>query len=125
MKYVCLGFLEPGKLEGMDQSDRTAMLDECLSYNEELRKNGHLLADEQLQTANTAVIVAWNDGSVAVIEGPYAETKAQLRGIQVLEARDLNHAIQMVSQSPSLRLGCEIVEIRPVAEIVEVIKAGE
>src|SRR6202021_2587929 len=98
MKYICLGYLEPGKFENMSESERNTMLDECFSYNDELRKNGHLLAEEPLQPANTAVTVVWNDGKVAVTDGPYAETKEQLGGIQVLEARDLNHAIQLVSQ---------------------------
>src|SRR5579863_6710879 len=62
----------------------------CFSYNDELRKNGHLIAEEPLQPANTAVTVYWKSGKVAVTDGPYAETKEQLGGIQVLEARDLN-----------------------------------
>jgi hypothetical protein len=79
------------------QSVRNTMLDECFSYNDELRKNGHLVAEEPLQPANTAVTVYWKNGKVAVTDGPYAETKEQLGGIQVLEARDLNHAIQLIS----------------------------
>src|SRR6202040_2461689 len=94
MKYICLGYLEPGKFENMSESERNTMLDECFSYNDELRKNGHLVAEEPLQPANTAVTVSWKNGKVAVTDGPYAETKEQLGGIQVLEARDLNHAIQ-------------------------------
>ena len=57
MKYICLGYLEPGKFENMSESERNTMLDECFSYNDELRKNGHLLAEEPLQPANTAVTV--------------------------------------------------------------------
>jgi len=71
-------------------------MDECFSYNDELRKNGHLVAEEPLQSANTAVTVGWKDGKFAVTDGPYAETKEQLGGIQVREARDLNHAIQLI-----------------------------
>jgi hypothetical protein len=100
MKYICLGYLEPGKFENMSESERNTMLDECFSYNDELRKNGHLVAEEPLQPANTAVTVGWKNGKVAVTDGPYAETKEQLGGIQVLEARDLNHAIQLISQCP-------------------------
>ena len=122
MKYVCLGYLEPGKFENMSENERNAVLDECFSYNDELRKNRHLVAEEPLQPANTAVTLYWKNGKVAVTDGPYAETKEQLGGIQVLEARDLNHAIQLISQSPGLRLGCGLIEIRPAADLNELMR---
>ena len=125
MKYICLGYLEPGKFENMSESERNTVLDECFSYNDELRESGHLLAEEALQPANTAVTVDWKKGKVAVTDGPYAETKEQLGGIQVLEARDLNHAIQLISQSPGLRLGCGLIEIRPAADIGEMMRESE
>ena len=125
MKYICLGYLEPGKFENMSESERNTVLDECFSYNDELRKNGHLVTVEPLQPANTAVTVSWKHGKVAVTDGRYAETKEQLGGIQVLEARDLNHAIQLISQSPGLRLGCGLIEIRPAADVSELMKASE
>ena len=62
MKYICLGYLEPGKFENMSESERNTMLDECFSYNDELRRNGHLVAEEPLQPANTAVTVSWKNG---------------------------------------------------------------
>ena len=123
MKYICLGYLEPGKFENMSEVERNTVFDECFSYNDGLRKNGNLLAEEALQPANTAVTVALKNGKVAVTDGPYAETKEQLGGIQVLEARDLNHAIQLISQSPGL--GCGTIEIRPAADISEIVKASE
>jgi hypothetical protein len=125
MKYVCLGYLEPGKFENMSESERNTVLDECFSYNDELRKNGHLVAEEPLQPANKAVTLYWKNGKAALTDGPYAETKEQLGGIQVIEARDLNHAIQLISQSPGLRLGCGLIEIRPAADIREMMKASE
>jgi hypothetical protein len=125
MKYVCLGYLEPGKFETMSESERNSVLDDCFSYNDELRKNGHLVAEEALQPADTAVIVDWKNGKVAVTDGPYAETKEQLGGLQVIEARDLNHAIQLISQSPGLRLGCGLIEIRPAADLAELMRASE
>ncbi len=120
MKYICLGYIEPGKFESMSESERNTTLDECFSYNDELRKNGHLVAEEPLQPAKTAVTVCWKNGKVAVTDGPYAETKEQLGGIQVLEARDLNHAIQLISQCPGVRLKCGTIEIRPAADINEI-----
>src|SRR5271156_3293856 len=125
MKYICLGYLEPGKFENMSESERNTMLDECFSYNDELRKNGHLLAEEPLQPPNAAVTVYSKNGKVAVTDGPYAETKEQLGGIQVLEARDLNHAIQLISQSPGVKLNCGTIEIRPAADIKEMIGESE
>jgi hypothetical protein len=125
MKYICLGYLEPGKFENMSESERNTVFDECFSYNDELRKNRHLLAEEPLQPPNTAVTVSLKNGKVAVTDGPYAETKEQLGGIQVIEARDLNHAIQLISQSPGVKLQCGTIEIRPAADIDEIIKESE
>ena len=125
MKYICLGYLEPGKFENMSESERNCVLDECFGYNDELRKNGHLVAEHPLQPANTAVTVDWKNGKVTVTDGPYAETKEQLGGIQVLEARDLNHAIQLISLSPGVRLKCGLIEIRAAADISEIVKASE
>ena len=123
MKYICLGYLEPGKFENMSESERNTVLDECFSYNDELRKNGYLVAEEPLQPANTAVTVYWKNGKVAVTDGPYAETKEQLGGILVLEARDLNHAIQLISQHPGVK--CGPFEIRPAADLNAMIKESE
>jgi hypothetical protein len=81
-----LGYLEPGKFENMPESERNTVLDECFGYNDELRKSEHLIAEEPLQPANRAVTVCWKNGKVAVTDGPYAETKEQLGGIQMLEA---------------------------------------
>ncbi len=125
MKYVCLGYLEPGKFENMPESQRNTVLDECFSYNDELRKNGHLIAEEPLQPPSAAVTVSWKNGKVAVTDGPYAETKEQLGGIQVIEARDLNHAIQLISQSPGVKLNCGSIEIRPAEDIKDLIKESE
>ncbi|HEX4154389.1 MAG TPA: YciI family protein [Acidobacteriaceae bacterium] len=125
MRYICLGYLAPGKFENMSESERNTVLDACFSYNDELRKNGHLIAEEPLQAAGTAVTVSWINGEVAVTDGPYAETKEQLGGIQVLEARDLNHAIQLISQSPGVQLQCGTIEIRPAADISELIRESE
>jgi len=107
----------------MSESERNTMLDECSSYDDELRKNGHFAAGEALQPANTAMTVYWKNGKVAVTDGPYAETKEQLGGILVLEARDLNHAIQLISQHPGVKSGP--FEIRPAADLNEMIKESE
>jgi hypothetical protein len=103
MKYICLGYIEPNKFETMSESERDAMLDECFTYDDILRKKGHFADGEALQGPYTATTLRWNHGKVSVADGPYAETKEQLGGILVLEARDLNHAIQVDVETP----GCE------------------
>src|SRR6201984_335455 len=125
MKYICLGYLEPGKFERMTEDERYATFDECFEYNDDLRANGHLIADVPLQPPETALTLYWKNGKVATTDGPYAETQEQLAGIQILEARDLNHAVQLVSQLPGFKHGLGPVEIRPVMDISEIIKASE
>src|SRR5687768_3611144 len=115
MKYVCLGYIENGKWESLSESQRNAMMEECFEYDDVLRKNGHFIGGEALQSANNAVTLRWEGGQVAVTDGPYAETKEQLGGILLLEANDLNHAIQLMSKHPGVRLGGPF-EIRPADE---------
>jgi hypothetical protein len=123
MKYICLGYIEPGKFEGMTEDERHATFDECFEYNDHLRANGHLVAEVPLQPPETALTLYWKNGKVATTDGPYAETKEQLGGIQILEARDLNHAIQLISQHAGMKYGS--VEIRPVADLNEMMKESE
>jgi hypothetical protein len=125
MKYICLGYLEPGKFEGMTEGERNAVFDECFEHNDRLRANGHLVAEAPLQPAETAVTLYWKNGKVATTDGPYAETKEQLGGLQILEARDLYHAIQLVSQLPGFKYGLGPIEIRPLADLSEIIKQSE
>ena len=107
MKYICLGYIEPGKFEGMTEDERHATFDECFEYNDHLRANGHLVAEVPLQPPETALTLYWKNGKVATTDGPYAETKEQLGGIQILKARDLNHAFQLISQQPGFKYGFE------------------
>ena len=123
MKYVCLGFIEPGKFKGMTEDEQHTIFDECFEYNDRLRANGHIAADAPLQPPETAVTMYWKNGEVTTTDGPYTETKEQLAGILILEARDLNHAIQLISQHPGMKLGTN--EIRPVADLSEIIKESE
>src|SRR5664279_1609375 len=75
MKYICLGYLEPGKFEGMTENERNAVLDECFEHNDHLRANGHLVAEVPLLPPETAVTLYWKNGKVATTDGPYAETR--------------------------------------------------
>ncbi len=123
MKYICLGYLEPGKFENMSESERNTVLDECFEYNDHLRSSGHVVAEAPLQPPESAVTLYWKNGKVSATDGPYAETKEHLGGILILEARDLNHAIQLISRHPGMKLGTN--EIRPLADMSEIIKESE
>jgi hypothetical protein len=123
MKYICLGYIEPNKFESMSENERSALLDACFTYDDALGKNGHFAGGEALQSANTAKTLRWANGKVSVIDGPYAETKEQLGGILILEARDLNHAIELMSQHPGVKVGP--FEIRPAADLTEMIRESE
>ena len=125
MKYICLGYIEPGKFEGMTGDERNAVLDDCFEHNDYLRDNGHLVGEMALQPPETAVTLYWKNGKVATTDGPYAETKEQLGGISILEARDLNHAIQLISQLPGFKYGLGPIEIRPAADLNEMMTASE
>ena len=123
MKYICLGYIEEGKWEGMSESDRNAMMDECFTYDDELRANGHFAGGEALQNHQTAVTLRWRDGKVSITDGPYAETQEQLGGILILEVHDLSHAIQLMSKHPGVKAGP--FEIRPAADLTEMIRQSE
>ena len=125
MKYICLGYIERGKVEGMTDDERNAMLDECFEHNDHLRANGYVVAELALQPPETAMTLYWENGKVATTDGPYAETKEQLGGLQIIEARDLNHAIQLVSQLPGFKYGLGPIEIRPIVDLSEIIKESE
>jgi len=123
MKYVCLGYIEAGKFEGMSERERNAFLDGCFAYDDVLREGGHFAGGEALQSASGAVTLRFRDGKVSVTDGPYAETKEQIGGILILEANDLNHAIQLMSQHPGVRAGP--FEIRPAADLSAMIRESE
>lgn len=123
MKYVCLGYIEAGKFEAMSDSERNSFVDGCFTYDDVLRKGGHFAGGEALQPASSAVTLRYQGGKVMVTDGPYAETKEQIGGILILEADDLNHAIQLMSEHPGVRGGP--FEIRPAADLTEMIRDSE
>ena len=124
MKYICLGYYDKGKFDGMTDAERNAMFDTCFEYDDHLRADGHWAGGEALQPVETALTLYWKNGKVATTDGPYVETKEQLGGILVLEARDMNHAIQLMAQHPALKYG-NTFEIRPSFDMNELIKASE
>ena len=124
MKYICLGYYDKSKFDGMTEAEQHAMFDECFEYDDHLRANGHVAAEAALQPPETALTLYWKNGKVATTDGPFAETKEQIGGIGILEARDMNHAVQLMAQHPSLKYG-SVWEIRPAGDMSEIIKASE
>ena len=116
MKYVCLGFIDEKKFASIPQADVQRMMEECFAYDDELRRGGHFLGGEALDHARNAVTLRVKDGEVEVTDGPYVETKETLGGILLLEARDLNHAIALMSKHPGVKMGP--FEIRPANEAI-------
>jgi hypothetical protein len=114
MKYLCLGYLDESAWEAMPEKEQEALVAECFAYDRVLRKGGHFVDGHALQDPTSAATVRSRNGKVSVTDGPFAETKEQLGGLLLLEADDLNHAIQLISKHPGTRIGP--FEIRPIDE---------
>lgn len=114
MKYVCLGYYDEKSWNARPKAEQDALVQECFAYDAELKKGGHFADGLALAGAAGAVTVRWGRDRATATDGPYAETKEVLGGILVLEAQDLNHAIQLISRHPGVRIGP--FEIRPLDE---------
>ncbi len=112
MKYLCLAYEEESRLSGLSKADWALLKEETLSYLEDLKSRGHIVAVEALQSTRTAATVRVRNSKVSVTDGPFAETKEQLGGFFLINARDLNEAIQVASKWPSARFGS--IEVRPI-----------
>jgi hypothetical protein len=112
-----MGFADPAIFGAMSKEEMDAAMDECFFYDDELRRGGHFAGGEALQPPASAVTLRYATNGVDVTDGPYAETKEFLGGILILEARDLNHAIALISKHPGVRFGPW--EIRPADETVK------
>jgi len=123
MKYVCLSYLGPKTWETMTGSERQASMEEFFTYDEMLRKKGHKIGGEGLQSAAKGVTLRFEGGKVSVTDGPYAETKEQLAGFFIIEAEDLKQATELMSKHPAVKGGP--IEIRPVADGTEMLKGKE
>ena len=123
MKYICLGYIDENKWNTISGTERNAIVDECFTYDDVLRKNGHFAGGEALQSGRNATTLRWRNDRVSITDGPYAETKEQLGGILILEARDMNHAIQLMSEHPGVKAGP--FEIRPAADLSTMIAESE
>jgi hypothetical protein len=114
MKYVCLIYNEEKKRDDLSKSEWETFADEALAYDEELKQRGHFIAAEVLQPVQAATTVRVRNGRLSTIEGPVADAKEQLAGFMLIDARDLNEAIQLAAKMPEARLGS--IEVRPIRE---------
>lgn len=116
MKYLCMVFFEEKQLEALSESESQDLDDESLAYDDTLRKGGHFVAAQALESVQAATTVRIRNGKVSITDGPFAETNEQIGGFILIEAQDLNEAIQLASKIPSIRLGG--IEVRPIKELV-------
>jgi hypothetical protein len=112
MKYLCMVFFDEKKLNALSESESQALTDESLAYDDTLRKRGRFVAAQALESVDAATTVRLKNGKVSVTDGPFAETNEQIGGFILIEAQDLNEAIQLASEIPVIRLGG--IEVRPI-----------
>ena len=121
MKFICMGYADPKKFASMSEQEMQSMMQECLDYDDVLRLGGHFAGGEALVDASRAVTLRYQNNAVLLTDGPYAETKEQIGGILILEADSMEHAIELMSKHPGVRVGP--FEIRPADEIVNAMVA--
>jgi hypothetical protein len=116
MRYICLVYLVEKDMEAMTRSEADQCTEESLAYDEALRTTGHLVAAHALQPVEAATTIRVRHGKLSMTDGPFAETKEQLGGFLLIEARDLNDALQVAGRIPMARRGS--IEVRPIKEIM-------
>jgi hypothetical protein len=105
MKFVCLGYFDDKKWEAMSETEQKTFIEECFAYDDVLRKGGHIAGGEALEPPRNSTTLRLKEGKAIATDGPYAETKEQVGGILILEAKDRKHAIELISKHPGLRNG--------------------
>jgi hypothetical protein len=115
MKYVCLVYHEESTLDAMSKHESDDYTRQNMTNDEDLRQRGHLIIAQALQSVRTAVTVRVRNNRLSTTDGPFAETREQLGGLVMIEARDLNEAIQIAATMPPARVGC--IEVRPALEL--------
>lgn len=124
MKFVCIGYYDEARWNALPESEQNTLMDACFAFDDELSRNGHFAGGEGLQSADKAVTLRLRGGKVSATDGPFAETKEQIGGILMLEARNLEHAVQLMSRHPGVRVGpFEIRAVENMAPIVETSRA--
>ena len=117
MKYLCLVYGEEKNLDALSENAWDMLVRDSLSYDEALRRSGHYIVSDALQPVSTAASLRVRNGRLSVTDGPFAETKEQLLGFILIEARDRNDAIEAAAKIPMAGLGT--IEVRPVRELEE------
>ena len=112
MKYLCLIYDEESKMGAMAKSESDAFMGEYFGFTNSIKEAGKYVAGEALQPIHTATTVRVRNGKVSTTDGPFAETKEQLGGFYLIDAVDLNEAIQIAARIPSARIGS--IEVRPI-----------
>ena len=112
MKYLCLIYDDEKKAVTMSKSDLDALMTDYYAFTEDIKKSGHYLAGEALKPVQTATSVRLRNGKLSTTDGPFAETKEQLGGFYMIDATDLNEAIQIAAKIPSAKTGT--IEVRPI-----------
>ena len=114
MKYLCLIYDEEKKMNALAKTEQEQLMSDYFAFTEDVRQKGHYVAGEALHPVNTATTVRVRNGSLLTTDGPFAETTEQLGGFYLVDARDLNEAIQIASKIPSAKFGS--IEVRPVVD---------
>ena len=122
MRYACLVYVEESILNAMPNREWDTLIDQHLDYDGVLQRSGHFLVGAPLEPVAAATLVRVRAGKASVTDGPFAETKEQLGGFILIEARDLNEALQVASKIPVARYGT--IEVRPVRELVDMKRGG-
>jgi len=123
MKFLCFGYLDEESWEKRPEAERNALIDKCLAYDKVLKQNGHWVMGEGLQDPKTTKTLRTRGGKLSITDGPYAETKEVLGGLLVLEARDFDQAIELISKHPGTNMGNW--EIRATEDMSEIINDSE
>jgi hypothetical protein len=124
MKYLCLAYGEEEKMNALSQSEMDELVRKCQLYDQELQKSGHLISGMSLGWGSTSLRL--RNGKLSITDGPYAATKEVVGGLVLIEARDLNEAIQVASLHPAARMGEELgwgIELRPLEQCAAAVQA--
>jgi hypothetical protein len=115
MKYLCLVYQNEAEVDAVAEAEYNTIVRDTLAYREELKQSGHYITSSPLEGVEAATTIRVRHGRVTITDGPFAETKEQLGGFYLIEARDLNDAIRVASRMPPARIGC--IEVRPLKEL--------
>lgn len=117
MKYLCLAYADEKEMETWSQSEINEQIDKALAYDDELRRTGHFIAAEALESVQMSTTLRRRNGKVTMTDGPFMETKEQLAGFYFIEAKDLNEALQVASKIPCAQVGT--IEVRPICDLTQ------